>query len=326
MERLSKLKIKTRLIASNLIIIILACTAIFYSIFNIERLDNNIDLMDNSILPVVTETQNINRNIITVERNLLEMTLTEDLSRVDELMNINNVKGGEVDQSITALKEILSGKDIEEVEHFTKDIMVLRDIRLSIENVLIESDGEDWQKAEQIIRNKYMPLSSDVRNDLDEFSKKINSSLKESIETSQKMAEFGEGIAVALAIIFIIAAFFMLRKIIKDIMNPLREIETATKALSNGDFSQDITYDNSDEFGQVCNSMRESFSELKGIISEITTIFNAMAEGDFTVRTDVSFPGELKQIEISANTLIEKINVAFNEIKISSEQINLGAE
>lgn len=326
MKRLSKYKIKTRLIITNAIIMTLACSAILYSIFNIEKLDNSIDVMDSSIIPIVNETQNIRRNIITIERNLLEMSLTEDENNRKQLMTLNAEKSKEVEKSIISLEDILPEDKMSEVEHFKKDILKLRSVRKSIEETLDKSNGEDWKKAEKIIKEQYVPVSSDVRGDLDEFSKKINETLSLSIDVTQKMAKFGQIISFALSILFIVISIFMMKKIIRDIMTPLKEIEYATKALSNGDLDVEIKYTNTDEFGHVCNSMRDSFFELKRIIREINMILDALSEGDFTKKPSMTFPGNLHQIELAANRLIEKINSAFNEIKISAEQINIGAE
>ena len=89
MKKLSDCTIKTRLIVTNVTVILIACIALFVSILGIERLDSCVDNVKNNVLPVEMETQNIRRNIIAVERNLLEMELSTDKNHIESLIADN---------------------------------------------------------------------------------------------------------------------------------------------------------------------------------------------------------------------------------------------
>ena len=110
----------------------------------------------------------------------------------------------------------------------------------------------------------------------------------------------------------------------KSIIEPLTEIEKAAAALSQGDFSVEIEYESEDEFGKVCKSMQESFNTLKKIILEIKECFQKWGEGNLTVHPSMTFPGELRNIELYEEELICKLNEAFTEIRSSAEIIIFG--
>ncbi|ENZ31646.1 hypothetical protein HMPREF1084_02896 [Clostridium butyricum 60E.3] len=113
-KKLNNWKIKTKMIVSNTLIILLACVALVVSIVSIERLNNSIDLVDANVLPVVTETQNIRRNVIIIERNMLDMTLTDDQNLIEDLLLKNKESASEVDVSFKIIEDILRKRKLDE--------------------------------------------------------------------------------------------------------------------------------------------------------------------------------------------------------------------
>lgn len=326
MKNIREFKIKERLILSNLIIVLFACVAIIFLITSVEKLDNGIDFLNKKAFPIAEETEKVTRNIINLERNLLEMTLTEDLLRVDELVKTNKEISKEVSESFDILKAILTEDDLKKLEHFEEDILKMRNVRTSIEKTLLDSNGDDWKNAENMLKTKYVPMSIEFRAEILEFSKNMNSILVESINETQKESNSSELVSVILVIIFIIISILTSLKLVRDIMKPLKEIELASKSFARGDLSVNIEYNKNNEFGDVCISMRESFSELNRVINEFSINLALIADGDFTIKSSMTFPGELSQLEISLDQLSEKLNATFNQIDTSAEQINLGAE
>lgn len=326
MKRLADLKVRTRLILNSAVIIGLASIAILLAIFSIGRLDNGIDILQETVLPINNATENIRRNIILIERNMLDMVLTDDLELVNELLDKNKERDENIDESFVTFSDIISGSYSEMVEKLRMDIMKLKEVQHSIENILEQSSGEEWKEADKILRESYIPLSKEIREDFIEISDKIKDVLNTSTDRIQKFSNRAQIIIVLLIIFFIIVAIFLVGKLVKDIMKPLEEIDVAAKALLQGDFTSEIAYDKNNEFGQVCGSIRESFAELKRIIGEISVYFSELSNGNFTIQPSMTFPGELREIEIAGSNLIHSLNTMFIEMKTSIEQINSGAE
>lgn len=111
------------------------------------------------------------------------------------------------------------------------------------------------------------------------------------------------------------------RKLIKSIMEPLEEIERATQALAAGDFSVEIAYESEDEFGATCDCVRESFAVLKNLIAQLGESFRELAQGNLCISTEVEFPGELHEIDVTREELVERLNEAFSQIKEMAGQI-----
>lgn len=326
MKKLSDCTIKTRLIVTNVTVRLLACIALFVSILGIERLDSCVDNVKNNVLPVEMETQNIRRNIIAVERNLLEMELSTDKNHIESLIADNAKRATEAGQSFEVIDRILTDENAKVTAHLKEQIVEMKEIRSRIENAYAKVTEEGDLEGGKILEEEYIPISADLREDLKNFSAAIDQEATTQITKTKQRSDIGKIATGVLVIIFISTSLIMQKKILKDIMSPLKEIEVATQALSQGDFSSNITYDRTNEFGQVCNSMRTSFSELKRVIEEISVVVGHLANGDFSVSPSMTFPGELREIEVSMDKLIKKLNFAFGEIQAAADQINSGAE
>ena len=323
-------KIKTRLITFSTSIVLLAGVALLLSLNSMQQLRKNVDQTNTDIFPVVLEAQNVRRNIIIVERNLLDMALAGDMNLVQDTQADSQQRANEVNTSLTTMESILkssgSEEDLSELAHFREHILEMRDIRTSAEEILLTGNGDEWQKAEAIKRNEYIPISQEIRVDLRDFSDHIQQDFVQSAEKTRRISVISERVTFGLTVLFILTAILVTIRLVRDFMKPLKEIEAASRALAQGDFDSEITFHSKNEFGQVCDSIRTSFAELKRVIDEISLCFREMANGNFTIQPSMTFPGELRKIELSASDLLKQLNEAFGEIDTAASQVASGSE
>lgn len=328
-EKIKGLKVKTKLILFSAIIVFCSIISIFLGLFLVEKLNDGIVSIQNGALPIQKEAENIRRNIIFIERNLIDMIFTEDLELVNDLLSKNKERSDEIDESFEKFSAIINdlfSEKGEAVEELKKDVFSLREIQYFIENIIQQKKQEELKEAEKILRGSYISSSIEVREEFKEVSNTINTMLETSINRIKGISEKSKYLFFILIVLIIVISFVLVYKIVKDIMKPLEQIEIATKKLSQGDFNYEITYNSKNEFGNVLESMQISFIELKRIIKEIRVLFKELSNGNFTIQPSMTFPGELSEIEISASNLINTLSTSFNEIKSSAGEIDSGAE
>ena len=116
-----------------------------------------------------------------------------------------------------------------------------------------------------------------------------------------------------------ISAFVFSRRMGKNlassIINPLNEMEYATKQLALGNLHVTIDYTSGDELGAVADSLRESISSLSLYIKDIDTAMATMADGDFNVQFQHEFVGDFKNIETSLSDFTAKISDSMKQIR-----------
>lgn len=326
MKSLADLKIRTRLILNSVVIIVFSSISILLAVFFIGRLNSGIDSLQETAMPINYAVENIRRNIILIERNMLDMVQTDDLELINELLLKNKERDEEINKSFTTFSDIVSSFRGEEVEELRGDIIKLRDVQHLIESSIDQLHLEDKKEAEKILRESYIPLSKELRENLIKASDEVDNMLNTSTDKLQKFSIIAQIIIVLITISFIIVAVVLVCKLIKDIMKPIEEIDIAAKALLQGDFTSEITYDKNNELGQACVSIRESFAELKRVIGEITLAFSELSNGNFAIQPSMTFPGELREIEIAGSNLVHSLNNMFSEMKNSIDQIDSDAE
>lgn len=194
---------------------------------------------------------------------------------------------------------------------------------------LLEQETEEGYKdALRFYLDRFKPLQDQQAEVLREIG-------QEQVELAEKQALRSARLYYIILIFVVIIIVFasavsliVMRKVILSITIPLKEIEGAVFSLSQGDFSVNITYESADEFGKTCREMRESFTCLKKIISEISMASVALSRGDLTMAMDVEmdFPGEMKEIEISFHKLIVNLNKSMSMISDSANRIDSRAQ
>ena len=261
------------------------------------------------------------------------MLLTEDMSRISVLIKENEESAKSVDESMKILENIVSGKsgnndksNFDEINNqltsFREQLATMRELRSQIEKLASSNSNEDgWILGNKIYQEQYSPASEKIRNEVIVLNDSVTKILEETTTQTLKESKISLVVSVCLAILFIITSIITTKRIVREIVQPLKQIEDAANALAKGNFDVKITYNKDNEFGQVCKSIKSSFSTLKNVIGRISEDLYELSQGNFTIQPAMEFPGGLRKIEESEVVLIEKLNTSFNKIKSSVVQI-----
>ena len=318
---MKKMKIKTQLILSNCIVVGLALFIIIFSLLNIQNLGSKVNSLNTQTLPILNSILDIRRNIIIIERNLVEMVLSDDMTLVQDLAEQNQ----QAASNVVSLVEIIGKSDIKEDTEFAKTLTdyfaKMRDARTNVQNILLSQNG-DWEYAYKMLKDDYFILSSDIRSQLMDYSDSVEQRTNNEVSSTEKRADIGFYIAIIFSAIFVITSIITVKNTVSDITVPLNKINNAAKALSNGDLNVKLDYNKDNEFGSVCTNLEKSFSELKRVIDEISNNFLELSEGNLNIEPSMTFPGALAEIESSELGLLNKLNNMFSNINNVSEQIN----
>jgi methyl-accepting chemotaxis protein len=123
------------------------------------------------------------------------------------------------------------------------------------------------------------------------------------------------------SIVSIIVAIVMSKRLTKSIVEPLSEIENASKEISEGNLHIEISYMGDDEIGQVAESLRSSIKKIAAYIDDIDYVMEAMASGNFNVDFSNDFIGDFKNIQSSLSHFTSKISESLQEIGNVSDQV-----
>ena len=212
---------------------------------------------------------------------------------------------------------------VEEVDSLFHELNALQ---TKMKDLIMLNTEKSDQEAFEVCMEEYLPVYGVLTEKLP-----ILGDLQKELASEQIVKSLIIFIALIVFVVLCVMAATILfgnriAALVKNILVPLEQMEKASIALSEGDFSMEITHESEDEFGRVCSNMKKSFSILKSVLNEIKEEFSQLAKGDLTVRPSMTFPGELREIEVSVESLIQNLNTSFYEIKSSAETITAGSE
>lgn len=297
----------------------------FVSLLGMWRQNHQLETFEKKSLVNTQYVWEIRRNLVSEERYILAALIEETDSGVLKRLEAVSADEQRMDEVMKLYGE---NYRIEEAvfEDLQNKLEELKKYRAEIVSLLKQNTDAEEVEAFKLYKEKYSILSDETAEILKTMCSKQEELVRQQIQIG--MMVFGMGVALVLFCVIIAIVTFRRKNnaMIRSITKPLAEIEKAAEALSRGDLSVEITYESEDEFGHVCRSLQESFTTLKKIILEIKDCFQQWQEGNLCVHPSMTFPGELRNIEVYEEGFICKLNEAFKEIQGSVEVISAGSQ
>lgn len=320
-------KVKNKLLLGFGIIISFTFIITLISVLGMMRLKDQTDILTKKTIVNIEYVWEMRRNLVSESKNTAMALLDNTQQNIDEYLKEAQE---DVNNNIHILEQYKSNAeaevDLSKIEVVENIMEQEKAIRTKLYQVMQSKEPDALERGYYIFEQELQPL-------LDEQGVKLREIKEEQIQLSnEQIGTVNKAYYVTLIIVGVVMLFVLItsvavaNKLLKAILTPLHEIENATNALAQGDFSVNISYESKDEFGTTCKSIQASFVELKRIINSTAYMLREMADGNFAVDPRMNFPGEMEEIEDAGADLIQKMNIFFSEIKASSNQISAGAE
>ena len=134
-------------------------------------------------------------------------------------------------------------------------------------------------------------------------------------------------IMIGLIIGFILLAIFLARGIAMPIVRPVLALSDRIGKLAEGDLHSEVpAVKTKDEIQSLSETFDTSVRSLNDYISEISTVLNGMAQGDFTVQAVQDYRGDFSAIREALDTILTSMNTIFGDINRMAEQVAGGSQ
>ncbi len=321
---MKNLKVKNKLLAGFGVIIVLILVIAYLSISGVTSLNYWCDTLAEKTLVNTQSVWELRHNTLSGTRYLLMAFMEQDQNQINNYLDL-------AEKDTAANEELLNkyGKnhrvDQELVDSLNDTFAHQKEVRQKIIQMMKSGDEEAKTQAHAIYMQEFYPLLSTQNDILAKIHNQQMQLADRQIDLVHKVYRGTMIITIAMVAASIIISLIIIRMLVRAIVPPLNQIQKATNALAQGDFSVEVDYESRDELGETCDSIRSSFAELKRIINITASNLAQVAAGNFALEGEANFPGEVKEIEIAGVNLIKKMNKLFGEIRSSSTQINGGA-
>ncbi len=322
---MKNLKVRTKLLLGFGIMFALLLLISAAGTIGTSRINREVDLLVKKTLANTEDVWGMRRNLISAQRYMLMALAEENLTDMKAYLEKAQ---DEADKNAALLEEYKTNYRVDKskVDRLEEYFSDQAEPMSRMESLLNLGTAEGNAQAFALFEDELKPLEDDIASLLTDIGNDQTVLANQAAKDATDLYHLVMVLIIALAVGALIISLLVMWKLLRSITVPLSEIEQASHALANGDFSVDLSYDSADEFGNTCRSMEESFAKLKSIIADINHVLSALSNGDLTVDPSVAYPGEMREIEDSIEKLIQKLNLSFGEIVGAAAQINAGAE
>lgn len=117
------------------------------------------------------------------------------------------------------------------------------------------------------------------------------------------------------------------RIIIGEIIEPVEEIMSVTKEMTEGNLHAPLTYESEDELGILADSIRLTKETLAAYVDEISAILREIAKGDLTKHFNeiTDFKGDFGSIKESFVYILQEFNETLMQIQENSVHVESGS-
>ncbi len=326
---ISNMKIKDRLIASYLLVLVLM---LVLSITSIVALNKTKDRLSSFINKEAVEKETVLSTRVEINsasriiRDMLIDTNPANFAKSKEKFN----------ESIVAINENLS--KLKELNGINPDILSNYDSEiqnwLSIgDSIVKQIEAGNLPQASTMLLQQCTPTLEKLAQTSIKLTDDVNLRAEQTIQNNLKIVNSINMFTVFLLVAAVILSVLISLIVTKSIVVPIRELSNVSENLSKGILDTNITYSSKDEIGAMADSMRASMNKLSMYISDIDKALETLAKGDFNITRTEPFVGDFENIEksftkfiVEMSATISKINGVSEQVAIGSQQVLVGAQ
>lgn len=319
---MKNLKIRTKLLVTFMIVIILFCGTVAIAIAGLQANASKYSEFYNVEYKVTNNIMSMRRGLQIIVKNLSFITIADDDSKKESYMN-------ELQKELTALEENATWV----FQNFSGDQALLDSFStnikeaVSLQEEIIETADTDKNQAQAMLLNEYQPLVEEAVNTLIQMSaveeKQAEENFLSTVDMQELLVAAQIGMAAAALVITILLSTYLTASITK----PLRQLEDSAEKIVNGNFDIDVTYESKDELGSLTKSFKNMTFILETVITDASRLLSEMADGNFDVRTKAEerYVGNLQSLLTSMRKLNKDLSITLGQINQSADQVASGS-
>jgi methyl-accepting chemotaxis protein len=306
MKFLKNLKIGQKLIFSFLLVAFLIGIVGYVGIVNMREINANVRNMYQLDLKGVSNINKIKANLLTIRANILLILDETNHASIDKYQSEINSMVKQNDNLIEDYsKTIITPENRKYYDEFTT---LLKQYRIERDRLTNLAKDNDYANAKLLL-----PEVTKIREDMQVILDKLvelNESLSyNSYIKSEALFKLSLEIIIAIISGGVILAVILGFVITTTISSQVKKVLRFADALKNGDLSQNILIDTTDELGKLGEALNSAKDTMRNLISEI-----------LNSSENISASSE----ELSAT--IEEISSKMEIINLSTKEISTGAE
>lgn len=320
MKKFLEMKISQRLnVVMTLLVALLIVSSVF-ALISFQLIGSNMTIFYNVQYETTKNQMEIRKDVQTINKRLLWAIIRNDAKVTEEQKADFDERFVKINEYISVISKNLKDKETSEglsaaFEAFKADTYSLTD--------MIKSG--DTKGATTYYDTTFNDVSEVLADALDSTGAQSDKAAAQKYHNSIIVQIIATLLLAIFSVVSLATAIIMGKRLTKSIVEPLTEIENASKEISEGNLHIEINYTANDEIGQVAASLRSSIQKIAAYIDDIDYVMESMAAGNFNVDFSNEFIGDFKNIKVSLNHFTSKISESLEEIGEVSNLVSSGS-
>lgn len=329
---MKNMKIRSRLLLSYAVIILISMLASIISFFLLNDLGSNLTSFYDNNYTVTVNVATARKEMQSARADILEAVIETDVNRVKAAVDKASNSLANMRATFPVIREKFKGdkKLVDELEEILSQAIIYRD---QVFDLLLSMESEE---AFQVTKNSYIPLLNQMADKLQEIADVAGENALKMVRSGQQAQTTAVVTILSITILGGALAAILGIYISNGIRKPIHEIETAALKLARGELdSTDIIYTSKDELGRLSDSIRSLIYTQEKIILDIAHIMHDLSEGDFTTHSNalefytgnyIEIIKSIRMLRINLSETLHQINIAADQVSAGSEQVSFGAQ
>ena len=323
--KIHNMKLRSRMLLSYAVIIIICLTAGFAALFMLNKIGDNLSSFYNNNYTVTVNVWKAKREMQAARADILNAILDAESNEADESIEEASKSLANMRATFPVIRNTFKGDIamVDQVDTLLQQAIVYRD------QVFEFLETGKREEAYQVMKSDYIPLLNKMSDTLQDIADVAGENALLMVEEGEQAQKTAVIIIISIMGLSIMSAVLLGLYISNGIRRPVKEIEDAAQKLAEGELdSASVAYTSKDELGRMSDSIRDLIEYQKTIIEDISCILESMSERDFRVRSNVKeyYRGQYYQVLLSMRGLRDKLSSLLLQISQSAEQVADGSE
>ncbi len=310
---MKKLRIGLRLGICFALLIVMLITLSLFSYKSMEEIGDQTTKLYLHPYAVSTAILRIDRNIVTIHRNMKDIAMSEDVEQIKPIVDKIAVLEKQVYEDFDTIAVRFLGKK-KKVKAARKLFRNWEPIRQEVINYILIGDAESRRKAKGITQGKGARHIEKLHAAVNDFIVFADNKALTFYTNSTEEKDFALLTMILLVIGTGVMAISLGVYVTRSIVVPLKNVVEATTAIANGDFSLETKINNKDEIRMLADANNLVRKNLLAFQDEVSLLIRSGNNGDLQKRGNVSsFEGGYADIILELNKMLDVILLPIQE-------------
>jgi len=318
---LKNLKIRTKLLVSFGIVLILTVIVSIFSILQLRKANSNLDEFMEGAVAADDAVKSCRIATFIAAKDVRDMIIAgqTDASKLQAIE--------ENEATIKANLEEIHKLNILDKDEVTKLENTLTQWMGVAEEIIARLKAGDAMGAAELTRTQCSPALDEVISEINVLIENSASIRAKTLSDSVKSTNISMIVLLCMTVGAILFAMIICARVTRNIVYPVHQVENAMEGLAKGKMSQELEYESLDEFGSLVSSVRDTCQGLEDVVQDLTRLLDQMSAGNFDLFTeDNIYKGDFEPLLRSIRKMNRSLSDTMRQINDASDQVASGAD